>query len=65
MEDFAQITTPLRDLIKQGAPFQSTPECQRAFEQTKMLLSGDMVMAYFDPHQKTKLMTDAGPHGLA
>jgi len=22
-------------------------------------------MAYFDPHGKTKLTTDAGPHGLA
>ena len=51
MEGFALITAPLRDLIKQGAPFQWTPECQRAFEQTKTLLSGDTVMAYFDPHR--------------
>ena len=65
MEGFAKITAPLRDLIKQGAPFQWTPECQRVFEQTKTLLSGDTVMPYFDPHRKTKLMTDAGPHGLA
>ena len=65
MEGFAQITAPLRDLIKKEAPFQWTPECQRAFEQTKTLLLGDTVMAYFDPHRKTKLMTDAGPHGLA
>ena len=65
MKGFAQITALLRDLIKQGAPFQWTRECQRAFEQTKTLLSGDTVMAYFDPHRKTKLMTDAGPHGLA
>ena len=65
MEGFVQITAPLRDLIKQEAPFQRTPECQRAFEQTKKLLSGDKVMAYFDPHRKTKLMTDAGPYGLA
>ncbi|PFX21298.1 Retrovirus-related Pol polyprotein [Stylophora pistillata] len=65
MEGFAQVTAPLRNLIKQGAPFQWTPECQRAFEQTKTLLSGHTVMAYFDPHRKTKLVTDAGPHGLA
>ena len=44
MEGFAQITAPLRGLIKQGAPLQWTPECQRAFEQTKTLLSGDTVM---------------------
>ena len=65
MEGFEQITAPLRDLIKQGAPFQWTPECQRAFKQTKTLLLGDTVMAYFGPHRKTKLTTDAGPHGLA
>ena len=41
MEGFAKITTPL---IKQGAPFQWTPECQRVFEQTKTLLSGDTIM---------------------
>ena len=61
MGGFAQIIAPLRDLIKPGAPFQWTPECQRAFEQTKELLSGNTVMAYFDPDRKTKLMTDAGP----
>ena len=65
MKGFVQITAPLKDLIEQGAPFQWTPECQRAFEQTKMLLSGDTVMAFFDPYRKTKLMIDAGPHGLA
>lgn len=33
MEGFAQTTAPLlRDLIKQGTTFQSTPKCQRAFE---------------------------------
>ena len=35
MEGFVQITAPLRDLIKQEAPFQRTPECQRAFERSK------------------------------
>ena len=65
MEGFAQITAPLRDLLKQGAPFQWTPECQRAFEETKTLLSGKTVMTYFDPHRRTKLMADGGPHGLA
>ncbi|PFX11958.1 Retrovirus-related Pol polyprotein [Stylophora pistillata] len=65
MEGFAQVTALLRNLIKQGAPFQRTPECQRAFEQTKTLLSRHTVMAYLDPHRKTKLVTDAGPRGLA
>ena len=40
MEGFAQITAPLRDLIKQGAPLQWAPECQRAFEQPKRFCQG-------------------------
>lgn len=64
MEGFAQITAPLRDLIKQGHLFSGHLSA-RAFEQTRTLLLGDTVMAYFDPHRKTKLMTDAGTHGLA
>ena len=64
MEGFARVTAPLRGLIKQGARFQWTPDCQRAFEQTKAMLSGDRVMAYFNLHRKIKLMTDAGPQGL-
>ena len=59
-----QITAPLRDLIKQGHLFSGHLSA-RAFEQTRTLLLGDTVMAYFDPHRKTKLMTDAGTHGLA
>ena len=65
MEGFAQVTALLGNLIKKGAPFQRTPECKRAFEQTKTLLSRHTVMAYFDPHRKTKLVTDAGSRGLA
>lgn len=64
MEGFARVTAPLRGLIKEGARFQWTPDCQRAFEQTKAMLSGDTVMAYFNLHRKIKLMTDAGPQGL-
>lgn len=28
-------------------------------------MSGDTVMAYYDPHRKTKLMTNGGPRGVA
>ena len=48
-----QVTAPIRDLIIKG-----TPKGQRAFTQTRTKLSGDTVMGYFNPHQKTKLMTD-------
>ena len=62
---FAQITAPLRELIKDGTQFHWTPEHQQAFEQTKTMMSSDTSMAYFDPSRKTKLKTDAGPKGIA
>ena len=67
MEEFAQVTAPLRNLIKADATckFQRTPECQQSFEQVKAMLTEDTVMAYFDPQGKTRLKTDAGPGGMA
>lgn len=53
MESFVQVTAPIRGLIIKG-----TPKSNRAFTQTRTMLSGDTVMAYFNPHQKIKLMTE-------
>ena len=65
MEGFAQVTAPLRNLMKDDAQFQWTAECQQSFEQVKAMLTEDTVMAYFDPQRKTRLKTDAGPGGMA
>ena len=64
MEGFAQVTAPLRRLIKEGVKFQWTPEFQKAFDQVKAILTGDTGMAYFDPQRQTKLKTDARPRGI-
>lgn len=60
MEGFAQVTAPLRNLMKDDVQFQWTAECQQSFEQVKAMLTEDTVMAYFDPQRKTRLKTDAG-----
>ena len=65
MEGFAQVTAPLRNLIKADAKFRWTPECQQSFEQVKAMLTEDTVRAYFDPQRKTRLKMDAGPDGMA
>ena len=54
MEGFAQVTAPLRNLIKADAKFQWTPECQQSFEQVKAMLTEDTVMAYFDPQRNSR-----------
>lgn len=60
IEGFAQVTAPLRNLMKDDVQFQWTAECQQSFEQVKAMLTEDTVMAYFDPQRKTRLKTDAG-----
>ena len=65
MEGFAQVTAPLRNLMKDDVQFQWTAECQQSFEQVKAMLTEDTVMAYFDPQRKTRLKTDARPGGMA
>ena len=51
--------------MKKDTEFRWTKEHQQCFESAKALLSGDTVMAYFDPQRKTQLKTDAGPNGIA
>ena len=65
MEGFAQVTAPLRALMKKDTEFRWTKECQQCFESAKALLPGDIVMVYFDPLRKTQLKTDAGANGIA
>ena len=65
VEGFAQATALLRELLKVNAKFQWTPERQRSFERAQEMLTDDMVMAYFDPGQKARLKTNAGPGGMA
>ena len=65
LEGFAQVTAPLRNLIKVDVKFQWTPECQQSFEQVKAMLTEDTVMAYFDLQCKTRLKMDSGQGGMA
>ena len=65
IEEFAQVTAPLRNLMKDDVPFQWRAECQQSFQQVKAMLTEDTVKAYFDPQRKTRLKTDAMPGGMA
>ena len=65
MKDFAAITHPLRELLKNDVPFKWTSDCQIAFERLKRALTMAPVLALprFDrPFIPT---TDASITGLA
>ena len=63
---FAQIAAPLHSLLKKEAHFYWSPECQRAFERLKQLLTSAPVLAYprFNSEHPFILETDASAKGL-
>ena len=62
--NFAEMTTPLRDLTHQGAKWRWSQTEQAAFEKLKDTLSSETVLGYYETGQDTKLLVDAGPNGL-
>lgn len=60
----AEITTPLRELIKKGIEFVWGPEQQKSFEAVRSMISNAPVLRYFDPSQQLVLQCDASQYGL-
>ena len=62
--NFAEMTTPLRNLNHQGAKWQWSQTEQAAFKKLKDTLSSDTVLGYYETGQDMKLLVDTGPNGL-
>jgi hypothetical protein len=63
IKDYAKICTSFYGMLKKGAPFEWTPECQSAFEELKRRLTEQPVLALPDFSREFILHTDAS--GLA
>ena len=55
---YSEITAPLRNLTRKSAKFEWTKDCETAMKTLKEKLSSEVVMAYFVPDRKTKLIVD-------
>ena len=62
--NLAQITQPLRELLKKAHIWQWTEAQQQAFTGIKKELSQPTVLCIYDPNAKTKISADATSHGL-
>ena len=58
MQNYSNLTHPLRELTKKNAQFNWTPECQEAFESIKEKLSTRCLNTYYDPSKETKVIVD-------
>ena len=61
--DLAQVTTPLRELLRKDVAFQWLPIQEEAFKRAKDILTSDLVVKPFDAKLKTELLTDAARLG--
>ena len=62
--NLAQITQPLRELLKKARIWQWTEAQQQAFTGIKKALSQPTVLCIYDPNAETKISADASSHGL-
>lgn len=62
--NLASKTEPLRQLLRSGVQFKWTPTENLAFNQIKTAISKIHHLGFFNPKDRTKLMTDASATGL-
>ena len=59
IQNFSDLTQPLRELIKRNTTFKWKAKHETAFNALKSALTSTTVMSYFDKSKNTKLITDA------
>ncbi|XP_062704096.1 uncharacterized protein K02A2.6-like [Aedes albopictus] len=55
---------PLDELLKDGAKFQWTAECQQSFDRFKEILSSDLLLTHYDPRREIIVSADASSIGV-
>ena len=63
IKDLSSILHPLNNLLQKDVPFQWTQECDIAFNECKLAISGDQVLVHYDVKKPIQLACDASPYG--
>ena len=62
--DIAEVSKPIRNLIKAHVPFHWSAACQQSFDDIKASLSRNPVLAFYNPRADTIISCDASGSGL-
>ena len=60
----SELAEPIRELLKEKAPFIWTPEHEEAFKLVKKEMANAPILAYYNPRKTTVLQTDVSIKGL-
>ena len=64
MPDLTHSVNALRGLLKKNTAWQWLPDQEKAFQATKEILTGNLILRPFNPNHDTELITDASRIGL-
>lgn len=56
--------TPLHQLLKANTPFKWSENCEKAFENSKKLLTENQLLVHYDVNKELYLTTDASEYGV-
>lgn len=64
LPNLAMTLHPLNVLLQTGTKWKWSKECDRAFQETKRLITSDKLLTHYDPTQPIRLACDASPYGI-
>jgi len=64
LPDLATTLAPLHELLKRGAQWTWTKECQQVHEACKQGLTSDALLVHYDGNRELRLACDASSYGI-
>ena len=64
LPNLSSVMWPLNQMLEKGRKRPWTEKCEKAFLETKLMISSDQVLTHYDPQLPIKLECDASAYGI-
>ncbi|XP_014834021.1 PREDICTED: uncharacterized protein K02A2.6-like [Poecilia mexicana] len=64
LPNLASVLYPLNALLQTGVEWKWCEKCEKAFTETKRLITSDELLTHYDPSRPIRLACDASPYGI-
>ena len=64
LPNLSTVVWPLNQMVEKGKKWWWTVHCEKAFAETKRMISSDQVLKRYDPHLPIQLKCDASAYGI-